>query len=740
MIKSIFFFLSACAVLPVSATDTFPTISVMHSGVPSSNQRETITKSNIKNFNSRSSAVSADFTIEGSETLAPVYTFNFDNDMQGWTADATTYVTWKQITDPADSSKAFSTIDPTSTGSLFVEGPYQTYRREISAVTSQKMDVPANGAVSFYIAYSINYDDCCRLTLSISTDGFSTSEELWNSGESDGQKPWHWRQITLNLDKYVGQTVQLRFTYGPGTADNFGTGGYLGDFVIDNLIISGRKAIENLEVSTGEKIHFFDISTGDITEWEWHFPGAWNEVSHEQNPEIYYTNDGAFDVSLTVKDAAGNTSTKTRTSFVTVKGTAPVAAILPPATFRLSSNRKPLVAPLAPVTFKDMSTGFPTSYGWGFTGVSSDPAEIFYSSEKNPTVSMAYLHDQTAVLVAQNSHGSSTASCEFTAEYSGVINNLRPEDRGTVFDMEDWGVFPGSNTRKITAYAERFSAPSVPVMVTGAYVFFNEAKAEEVTEQVSNVGVHLYTSKDGKPDKCLDSWWWMVFELDTPATAGSSVGTAFPFTEAPFVDDEFFIVVDGIPAYNETTRVSFGMAGFRNEGNTALMLKDGEWIEVSDYFPAGQNHTSFMIYPEINHSVMASLNPADAIVTVDRHEGTVDFEIFSYLGYETPEIDCDWLKVISEPNGLTVDTIKIAYDALPASLENREGHIRLTDGATELLLTVNQNGEMSVDRFNQDNSEDNVIYYNLQGLPVVSPNPGDILIRHTPAGSSKIRY
>ncbi|MDD6228180.1 MAG: PKD domain-containing protein [Bacteroidales bacterium] len=694
-------------------------------------------------FNSESPAINADFTVEGSGSLAPVTSYDFNTDMQGWTPEPKDYVTWKIIPDAQlGAGKGYSTIDPSSTGSLFVEGPYQVYRREKSAITSPEIAVPSNGSLSFHVGFSLNYDDVCRLTLSISTDNFESSEVIWNSKDAGGEKPWAWREAIIALDKYVGKNVRLKFEYGPGSSDSFDTGGYMGDFAIDGLKMSGRTTVDNVSVNTGDIVSLMDISAGSPVAWEWNFPGGVPEKSTEKIPKVYYTTDGSFDISLTVRDADGQTSTKTRTGFVKVTGSAPVAAILPPATFRLSSNRKHLVAPLAPVTFRDASSGFPTEHSWTFTGVAADGTTPFISTETDPAVSFAYLHDQKVDLTASNSHGSSQASCEVTAEYSGTVNNLLPTDRATVFDMEDWGVFPGSNNRKITAYAEKFSAPSVPIRVYGAYVFFQEATAESVADQIANVGVHLYTAKDGKPDKCLDSMWWSVFELDLPS-GGQAVGTAFPFTTAPVVSDEFFIVVDGIPEFSETTRVSFGMADFRAEGGTAMMLKEGEWINVADYFPAGKNHTSFMIYPAISHSVMSHLTPVDGIANVGKEAGTADFEIFSYMGYETPVSDADWLKVTSTPNGMTVDTVKAAYEALPPAVSRREGHITLTDGATQLLLTVKQNAEdAAVEEIEIEGIDDadEAEYYNLQGIRVTDPAPGQILIRRTAGTTVKIRY
>ncbi len=640
------------------------------------------------------SALKADFTIDGADALAPVYSDNFDSGIGAWLAEPSgSAIEWstKRIA-AAGEPKSFSAIDPDDVASLYVEGPYQTFKRGVSTLTSGTVRVPERASLSMYVGYSLNYNDMASLVLSVSEDDFETEVTLWNSLEQQGDRVWAWRYVSADLSAFEGKEVKLRFTYGAGTGDSFGTGGYMADFAIDGLAVSGLKSVESVDVMTGEAITLADMSEGNPVAWKWTLPGAVPSTSTETSPSVYYTADGIYDISLEVTDADGNTASRTRTAFVNVTGTAPVAKIVPPATFRSSANRKYLVAPMVPVRFSDGSAGFPSEHSWAFTHtVDGDPDAVSFSNEANPEVAYPYLHDHLATLSVSNSHGSSDDMCEVTAEYSGVVTNLRPEDTMTTFDMDDWGIFPGSNTRKITAYAERFSAPSRPVMIDGAYVFFNRADAEEITDQIANVGVHIYTSKNGKPDKRLDSWWWFVSELDLPSASGQAVGTSFPFTEAPFVDGEFFIVVDGIPEYTETCAVSFGMAAFRDHDNTSLMLKDGEWISVADYFPAGANHTSFMIYPSVHHSVMASLADSDAPVAIGPKGGTVDYPIFSYLGYEMPVAsDSEWLRATGEPNGMTVDDIHIECDALPAGTDERTGTLTLTDGASTLDIRVVQ--------------------------------------------------
>ncbi len=675
-----------------------------------------------------------DITVKGTAAPEAAWSDNFDNGMSDWTKSPADYVTW--TTKPITGTKSFATIDPTDVQSLFVEGPYQTFRRETAWIDSRSFTVPKDGALHFWVGFSLNYDDTSRLIVSLSTDNFETSTEIWNSKDAPGEKPWAWREINVPLSQWVGQTVRLRLTYGPGSSDIFGTGGYLGDFAIDNMSVTGMGSVDHVDLTTGEPLVLAAIAEGDIAGYQWSMPGAVPATSTEANPEVYYTTDGDYDITLTATMADGQTATVTKTAFVTVTGTVPVVKIRPPATFRDASTGGYLVAPLAPVTFMDASTGFPTSHAWTFTGVDPEPNAYYTTTEASPAVSYSFLHQQAALLEASNQHGGGDDMVTLSVEYSALATNVRPGEGATNFDMGDWGLFPGSNTRKITAYAERFSKPSRPVMIDGVYVYFTRAEAEEVADQIANVGVHLYTSKDGKPDKRLDSFWWSVFELDLPAAGSTNlVGTAFPFTECPIVDDEFFIVVDGLPEKSETCNVAFAMAPFRGEGNTSMMLKDDEWIELSDYFPAGANHTSFHIYPSIHHSVMACLSHADNQQTVGGTAGNAEFEIFSYMGYQTPiEVDADWCRVVSEPNDMTVDRIVVEYDAIPAGVKERVAHLTLTDGASTLPLTLVQDATSSGVSTAVVSQNAFVDVYSMQGIQVRRGVARDNALQGLPAG------
>lgn len=731
MTKSHIFCMAAALVaMSVSATP-LPKQPVWKIGScrPQPQEMKYLTPQKQDNHRRAADAADAAFTVESPEAHVALVTENFDASLpKGWEVERTEYVTWnlKQIA-PAGDAKSFSTIDPNDVKSLYVTGDYRVYNREISSVTTTTFDVPVLGSLQAYIGFSQNMDDCCRLIISVSTDDFaSESIEIWNSKNETGDKAWRWHPINVPLTQWAGKQIRLRFTYTWGSGDEtFKTGGYLGDFAIDGLTISGLQEVSGIEVLTGEKVKFIDI-TGYAdttpTEYTWKFPGATPSSSSEASPEVYYTADGKYDVTLEVRDDSGNLHTRTIPAYVSVTGTKPTAKILPPATFKFDGSDAYMVAPMVPVKFRDASEGFPTSQEWTFMGHNYGNADDVLTLEGSEVeVGYGYLHQWPVGLEVSNSHGSSSDLITVAAEYEGLFSNM-PKDAGaTNYDMEDWGMFPGSNTRKITAFAEKFSAPSRPMLLQGAYVYFTKAQADELYYQIQTITVRVYTAgPDGKPDKQLDFGLCDVIDLNTPSATGTLIPTAFEFTDAPVVDGDFFIVVDGIPEFCETCCVSFAMTPFAASGGTAWMCKEGEWMEVSSYFPAGQNHTSYCIKPYGVHSVMSPLtDPAE--VQFGKEGGSQQYEFFSYMGYKEPVIDSDWLRITSPHGDMTVETLTIEADALPDGMTERKANITLTDGLSELVIPVVQNNSSGIQSVDADDTIGGEwLYYNLQGIPVSS--------------------
>lgn len=144
---------------------------------------------------------------------------------------------------------------------------------------------------------------------------------------------------------------------------------------------SGSEPIANFtaNITSGSgplTVSFVDQSLNNPTTWNWSFEGGSPINSSEQNPVVTFTNNGTYEVSLTVSNSFG-TDAETKTGFITVIDTdmAPIAVF--------SSNITTGVAPLT-VSFFDQSLNEPNSWSWSFPGgtqVNSDAANpvVLYS-------------------------------------------------------------------------------------------------------------------------------------------------------------------------------------------------------------------------------------------------------------------------------------------------------------------------------------------------------------------------
>jgi PKD repeat protein/pimeloyl-ACP methyl ester carboxylesterase len=66
-------------------------------------------------------------------------------------------------------------------------------------------------------------------------------------------------------------------------------------------------------------VTFNDLSLGSPTSWQWSFPGGNPSTSTLKNPVVTYSLQGQYNVTLTAKNASGNSQTITQQNFVTVQ-------------------------------------------------------------------------------------------------------------------------------------------------------------------------------------------------------------------------------------------------------------------------------------------------------------------------------------------------------------------------------------------------------------------------------------
>ena len=166
-------------------------------------------------FQSAAASVTADFSCQSAGSAVTVWEEDFDDGTDGWTFTNAEDFSWtvKKITSTTDPSRDFSTYDPDDVQSLYIEGPYQSFKRGIAMATSGQIDVPANAMLKGYIGFTQNMDDYCRLQISVSADAFETSEILWNSARTERSRGvgmsfrFLWRNIPVGRFRFVLRMV-----------------------------------------------------------------------------------------------------------------------------------------------------------------------------------------------------------------------------------------------------------------------------------------------------------------------------------------------------------------------------------------------------------------------------------------------------------------------------------------------------------------------------------------------------
>ncbi len=151
--------------------------------------------------------------------------------------------------------------------------------------------------------------------------------------------------------------------------------------------------------------HFSDTSTGSNHTCNWDF----GDGKHGDSCTVLksYSVPGIYTVSLTITDSAGNSSTKTKTNFITVE-----APELPPVS-NFSAAPRSGEAPLT-VNFSNASTDTATKWSWIF----GDGAT---STSQNPTHTYTEAGTYAVTLTVTGSGGSNTKT------QTGYITVTAPE-------------------------------------------------------------------------------------------------------------------------------------------------------------------------------------------------------------------------------------------------------------------------------------------------------------------------
>ncbi len=469
------------------------------------------------------------------EASVPYYQMGWDDadEFATWTYQSTSSSTWRM----GNPSQSFQSVDASSSASMILD--YSSGQNEVA--TSPAIEIRPNSTLEFYCYASGIYLVYGAWKLYAVVDGVSTlliDQFMW--AQDAGYDGPSWERFTVDLANYAGKQVQFSFVY---------EGNYGEDEAIDGFKIlqanDGDDAV--IDINVGESVHFKDMSTGNVTSWDWTFEGGEPASSTEQNPVVTYNSAGSYAVTLTVSDGTA-TETKTRDAYVVVHAEAPVAHVGMPDGAYLSPWVMMFVPTDVPLTFKDASTGFPTSWLWTFDGT-----DIATSTLQNPTVT--YLQEGTYGLKLEvaNDVGSSVDEYVNTAIQAGgeqEVWNIAPEENGDLMMMEmGWyGNYAGTNWLGMGEFAEHYDAPLTDAQISKVNVYFGKTTAgstdADIEMKIMTVG------DDGMPAEVLGSTSVKAGDLAYDPTTINA--TEFVFDEPIDIPagTEFFVVIGPFPNDN----------------------------------------------------------------------------------------------------------------------------------------------------------------------------------------------
>ncbi|CAL2082749.1 PKD domain-containing protein [Tenacibaculum sp. 190524A02b] len=193
----------------------------------------------------------------------------------------------------------------------------------------------AKAELYFDVAYTkFDNDSPDALKVEVSTDCGATWVEVYSKTHTEletlevptsASNDWvpskeeHWRKEIVDLSAYDGESkITIRFK----NVSGFGT-----RIWIDNVKLSMKNNVapvvdfyanKRSTICDALTTTFQDVSSGQPTSWQWEFPGGTPATSTAEKPEVTYSQQGAYNVKLTVTNAYG-TSTATKSNFIVIQ-------------------------------------------------------------------------------------------------------------------------------------------------------------------------------------------------------------------------------------------------------------------------------------------------------------------------------------------------------------------------------------------------------------------------------------
>lgn len=487
--------------------------------------------------------------------------FDFNDGFQGWDPLSDVNAQWvvKEIA-PAGDPRSFSRFDPLDVSSLSMLVSLNSSRRAKIYVTSPLLYIDKDASLDFYVGFNKFYDTTCRLLLQVSGDDFLTSETIWNSKNAENFGSWSWQPVSISLKDFYGEEIKFRFFYTTGSTEvEADRGGFGGDFSIDNFII-----------------------TADVEEKK---PDNPVDPDNPDNPVDPDNPDNPDNPDDPVNPDKPDNPDDPNEDILEAK-------IVAPVDFFSKEEGCLVVPPAEEVTFSDGSLGNPSLVTWIFTGLNGTDEDT-YLRGSSVTVAFPIEGIFKVTLVVQDDAKVSVCERQLRVADKVMVSNIPDGSLSGAFLLDGVEVLPGSNTLKISSFAERFSAPPLPVYIDGVDMLLKRRDVADALTGMMSLGVRIYSSRNGLPNVEKAASYLMINQL--PEVNGKEdVFVSFIFDEPVKLEDEFFILAEGFPATTDSTAVNFGGASVEEGEGRALVKRNGEWSALSGY--------SFCLYPHVSFS------------------------------------------------------------------------------------------------------------------------------------------
>jgi len=268
-------------------------------------------------------------------------------------------------------------------------------------------------------------------------------------------------------------------------------------------------------IPTGHHVNFVSLSFGPPTIYEWTFEGGTPSTSNEMDPgNIVYSEEGTFDVTLTVTNALGS-NTIIKEDYITSSTT-----LMPDVDFKADVTA---ICLDDKIEFTDLTQHFPISWEWEITPETFTFVDGTNSNSQNPHVELHEYGNYSVTLTAYNANGPGS---ETKTDFVNVGGYAIPyeEDFETVVLDEVWtietpnekatwelaevgGNEPGViaarvNFREIVSFGQVDNLISPPLDLTGfteAYLDFDHAYATYYASATDSL--NIFISSD-----CGENW------------------------------------------------------------------------------------------------------------------------------------------------------------------------------------------------------------------------------------------